>query len=100
MTSCHKPANSISQTALIVVGVGRSGTSALTRVLSLLGAALPQNIMPPGPINETGFWEPAWGAALHDEMLSGVGSSFDALNLPTEAWFDTPQAANYVGKIK
>ncbi len=100
MTSCHKPANSISQTALIVVGVGRSGTSALTRVLSLLGAALPQNIMPPGPINETGFWEPAWGAALHDEMLSGVGSSFDALNLPTEAWFETPQAANYVGKIK
>jgi hypothetical protein len=80
--------------------VGRSGTSALTRVLNLLGAALPQNIMPPGRINETGFWEPAWGAALHDEILSGVGSSFDALNLPDEAWFDTPQAANYVEKIK
>jgi hypothetical protein len=100
MTPHRQPSNSPPRTALIVVGVGRSGTSALTRVLNLLGAALPRNIMPPGRINETGFWEPAWGAALHDEILSGVGSSFDALNLPDESWFDSPQAGAYVGKIK
>lgn len=34
--------------ALLVMGVGRSGTSALTRVLNLLGAALPEALIGPG----------------------------------------------------
>ena len=55
----------------------RSGTSALSRVLSLLGAGLPQNVMGPGPGNETGHWEPARLVEAHDRMLAALGSNWD-----------------------
>jgi hypothetical protein len=56
----------------------RSGTSAVTRVLSLLGATLPRNVLGPGLGNGEGHWEPSELVALHDRMLAEVGSS----------WFD------------
>jgi hypothetical protein len=42
---------------LLVLGVHRSGTSAVTRVLSILGAALPRTLLGAGPSNESGHWE-------------------------------------------
>jgi len=47
------------QQAIIILGMHRSGTSALTRVLNLLGMELGQPLLPPHPTNETGFWEHA-----------------------------------------
>ena len=44
--------------ALLVMGVGRSGTSAVTRVLNLLGAALPAKTLAANYGNERGYWEP------------------------------------------
>jgi len=64
------------RTCLLVLGIHRSGTSALTRVLSLMGAALPKNIMPPQPDNETGFWEPKRFADLNDQILRELGSGW------------------------
>lgn len=56
----------------------RSGTSALTRVLNLLGAQLPSSLMGPGEGNETGHWESQKLVAYHDQFLSELGS----------AWYD------------
>jgi hypothetical protein len=42
--------------ALVVVGMHRSGTSAMARLLSLSGAALPSDLMAAGIDNPTGFW--------------------------------------------
>ena len=59
-----------SRQAILVAGMHRSGTSALTRVLSLLGADLPENLAPALPDNnETGFWESVDLMKLHDKML-------------------------------
>jgi hypothetical protein len=56
----------------------RSGTSAVTRVFSLLGAELPKHLMPPAKDNnEAGFWEPLHLAHLHDRFLSEAHSSWD-----------------------
>jgi hypothetical protein len=63
---------------ILVLGVHRSGTSALTRVINLLGAALPKNLMPPTPNNnEVGFWEPQNLWLLHDQMLREAGSRWN-----------------------
>ena len=44
--------------ALIVLGMHRSGTSAMARVLNLCGAALPTKLVPAKPgDNPKGFWE-------------------------------------------
>jgi hypothetical protein len=67
-----------SRKALVVVGMHRSGTSAMTRTLSLLGAALPDGLMGPQPNNnETGFWEPASISILNDEILEALDSEWD-----------------------
>jgi hypothetical protein len=85
--------------ALIVAGVHRSGTSALTRVLNLLGATLPDQILPPGRGNERGFWEPRAIVELNDEILWGFGSDwFDIRPLP-EGWFQRAVANGYIDRI-
>lgn len=65
------------RTALVVTGMHRSGTSAMARVLSLAGGALPERIMLPGPDNPLGFWEPWEMVALNDEILAAVDSRWD-----------------------
>ena len=100
MIESRQPLISTPRAALVVLGMHRSGTSALTRVLNLLGAALPKNLMPPGPGNELGHWEPIRVAELHDEILCSVGSGWNALKGPDAAWFDSPQVAAYVEKIR
>jgi SAM-dependent methyltransferase len=62
---------------LLVLGMHRSGTSALTRVLSIMGAQLPLNVMRPGPGNETGYWEPEKLVLLHEALLANAESSWD-----------------------
>ena len=63
-------------TALIILGMHRSGTSALAGVLGLLGASLPKNMLPPNAFNPKGFFESTEIVALHDELLFGLGSSW------------------------
>ena len=60
--------------AIVVLGTHRSGTSVFTKVISLLGAELPANVMAANSANEAGFWEPSRLVDLHDELLSEAGS--------------------------
>ena len=63
--------------AFVVVGMHRSGTSAMTRTLSLLGAALPKRVMEAHDDNPAGFWEPQSVADLNDEILQALDSEWD-----------------------
>src|SRR5919198_128732 len=83
------------QKAIVVLGMHRSGTSALTRVLSLYGAALPKRIMPPQPDNEAGFWEPEVIAAIHDELLALAGSPWDDVLSFPYSWFESDVAKTF-----
>jgi len=63
--------------AILVLGMHRSGTSALTRVISLLGADLPRNIMRPADDNPRGYWESNDLVAVHDGFLAACDSRWD-----------------------
>ena len=66
----------------------RSGTSACTRTISLLGADLPINLMPPQPDNnEAGFWESMDVYQLNDEILASGGSRWDDWLPFNRDWF-------------
>lgn len=85
------PAHSQDRVALLVLGMHRSGTSALTRTLNLLGADLPRNLYAARKDNPTGYWESADWIELHDELLATFGRSWDSpLPLPPAA--STPEA--------
>lgn len=61
---------------VFVVGMGRSGSSALTRVLSLCGAALPFRTLPADVANPRGYWESRDAVDLNSQFLSRYGSSW------------------------
>ncbi|MDX2101960.1 MAG: methyltransferase domain-containing protein [Alphaproteobacteria bacterium] len=71
-------------TLLFVTGMHRSGTSAITRCLSLLGLRLPAELVPARPHdNPTGFWEPWRLIALNDGILRHHGQTWKSnLTLP------------------
>lgn len=62
---------------VLVLGMHRSGTSALTRVLNLLGCALPEALVGPSEGNELGHWESASAVVLNDEILASAGSDWN-----------------------
>jgi GT2 family glycosyltransferase len=62
---------------ILVLGMHRSGTSALTRELSLLGAAVPNHFLAGDANNKKGYWESSKLLALHKEMEIEFGSRWD-----------------------
>ncbi|RVA03363.1 sulfotransferase, partial [Mesorhizobium sp. M7A.F.Ca.US.001.02.1.1] len=72
-----RKAKAAKRTCIMVLGMHRSGTSALTRAINLLGAELPKNLLGANPSNPAGHWEPARLIELHDQMLAEAGSSWD-----------------------
>lgn len=72
-----RKANEGKRTCLLALGMHRSGTSALTRVLGIAGAKLPQNLVGPNTSNEAGHWEPADLVKYHDSLLAELSSSWD-----------------------
>jgi hypothetical protein len=88
--------------ALFVLGFGRSGTSALTRVLSLCGAALPAGLLGATAENPRGCWEPRAAIHLNEEILRRHGSSgYDlSLRMQSEGAFHAKHNVEHVAKIK
>jgi hypothetical protein len=78
--------------ALLVLGMHRSGTSAVARVLNLLGAGLGRELVPPGPDNPEGFWEHAEAVRINDDLLHGLGRTWYGMRDMPERWIDSPPA--------
>ncbi|HEY0613991.1 MAG TPA: hypothetical protein VGC96_05095 [Candidatus Elarobacter sp.] len=86
--------------AILVVGMGRSGSSALTRVLSLCGAALPLDVMEPNYGNPTGYWEPARAVQINESFLQQNGSSwYDADPRRQAIEAEEPEREEFVRQI-
>jgi len=62
---------------ILVLGMHRSGTSLLARLLNLAGAALPSDLLGASEGNVFGHWEPAWLVSRNDAFLAGLGTSWD-----------------------
>ena len=85
---------------VVVLGMHRSGTSALARMLSVLGVALPKTPMGPSRGNEHGHWGESdpirW---LHEELLRAAGSSWDDVSPFPASWLDTNAADGYRAQL-
>lgn len=73
----------IPHVAILVLGMHRSGTSAATRVLNLLGADLGTELLQPAQDNAKGFWEHKQVVAIHERLLAELGRNWqDVRSLP------------------
>ncbi|MGV0067069.1 sulfotransferase family protein [Mycobacterium colombiense] len=61
---------------LFVLGPQRSGTSALTRVLSLCGGTLPAAMLGADANNPLGYWEPRAAISLNETILRRLGTNW------------------------
>ena len=64
-------------TALLVLGMHRSGTSSMAGAMVRLGGAAPLNLLPPQDDNPRGFWESSVLMTLNDQILAAGGSHWE-----------------------
>lgn len=87
------PSNTHSQsTAILILGMHRSGTSAVTRVVNLLGADLGSHFLSPADDNPAGFWEHLSAYEIHERLLTALGRNwYDMTEMP-KGWLEHPAA--------
>src|SRR5262249_50757363 len=90
----------VTRQAVLVLGMHRSGTSAVARLANLLGTDLPKNILPIGIGNELGHFEPARAVSLNEEMLQSAGSSWSSLFDVHPTWFQSIKAKHYIEQVR
>ncbi|MHB8446985.1 MAG: glycosyltransferase [Rudaea sp.] len=69
--------------SILVLGMHRSGTSALARVLGLMGAEIGSDdeLLKAHPVdNPTGYWERAELTEIHDSLLAASGHKWDQVS--------------------
>lgn len=81
---------------ICVLGMHRSGTSVVSRLIQMLGAyAGPErHRMEPAPDNPKGFWEHRELAAINDEILARFGGSWDNPPVVPDGWELSAQLAD------
>jgi hypothetical protein len=86
--------------AILVLGMHRSGTSAVAGVLSALGAALPKKtLMGADPCNQRGLFESLAIACAHDELLLSARSHWHDWRQIEPQWLRSPAAQTHRQRI-
>jgi hypothetical protein len=77
----------------------RSGTSAMARVVNLLGADIGNDLLPAATDNPKGFWENRKILRIHENLLKDLGSIYDDVRpLPT-GWLTSEPALRAQAEI-
>ncbi|MDN5923369.1 MAG: hypothetical protein L0H70_00035 [Xanthomonadales bacterium] len=85
--------------AILIAGMHRSGTSALARVINLLGADIGTELTPAAPGNPRGYWEEKAIVELNDECLVALGSAWDDPTPLPKDWLDAPWMASWRSRL-
>ena len=85
---------------IVVLGMHRSGTSLLTRVLNLLGCALPKNLLGAHESNPRGHWESLDAIEINDTLLSALGRRWDDVRELPDDWLDREETENARQRIR
>lgn len=84
---------------ILVLGMHRSGTSAATRCLNMVGMEVGPNLLVPDGGNSKGYWEHADAVRINDRLLAAFGLSWWSLKPLPEGWLDSAPAHAARGEI-
>jgi hypothetical protein len=85
---------------IVVLGMHRSGTSAVAKALACMGVSLGNDLLPAGKDNPKGFFEDKAINDLNIEMLRVLGLDWFSLSLVTDAHVNQLVAAGYCCSVK
>jgi hypothetical protein len=88
--------------SICILGMHRSGTSAVTRSINLLGAYLgrDEDIIPANFDNPEGFWENSKIVNLHDRILESLNAAWDSNTALPDYWWEKPEISFYKESLK
>lgn len=95
--SCLSPATLAGSTAVIVLGMHRSGTSALAGTLHHLGVDLGSRLMPASPDNPRGYWEHHEVVTANQRLMAELGYAWDDIR-PLPPSFEHTEVALLAGR--
>lgn len=85
---------------LVVLGMHRSGTSALTEALSRLGWPLPDALMPAADDNQRGYFESKIVAGINNRLLAALGQSWTDSRALNEAELLGNSVSNNLSELR
>ncbi len=87
---------------IFVLGMGRSGTSAMARVLSLCGARLPEPLLGASESNLPGHWEPIDAININNAFLRRYAASWydPTLRLQGDVVFPAQEKEAFIEQIR
>lgn len=94
-----KKPGKVTRQALIVLGMHRAGTSAISGVLVKLGAQAPKSLMPPTVDNPRGYWESTALMQFHDRILESAGSRWSDWDKFNPGWIDSPSGEDFLVEL-
>ena len=80
---------------IVILGMHRSGTSALSRVLNILGVDLGSDLVAAKSDNPKGFWEHREIRDLDIKLLEDIGSFWHDVRPMPDNWWETDIARAY-----
>jgi hypothetical protein len=88
--------------AILVLGMHRSGTSALTGTLAKLGVAVGDDAehLAPRPDNPKGFWENADVFRIHEWLLAQLDVGWDDIRPMPKDWLAHPAVADAKDQLR
>jgi hypothetical protein len=95
-----RSATSLKLQAVLILGMHRSGTSAIGGAVSALGVAGPKTLLGPNCYNSLGYFESAPLTVAHDELLASAGSNWDDWRQINPLWIRSKSAEQHRQKIK
>ena len=78
---------------IAVLGMHRSGTSAVTRALNMVGVTLPGELMHNTQHNSSGHWEALEAVRIHDTLFAAQHYTWDDPFIPTDICATNSDAA-------
>ncbi|HET7061628.1 MAG TPA: hypothetical protein VFI43_05570 [Nitrosospira sp.] len=86
--------------ALIILGMHRSGTSLLAGLLSQVGVVMGKRLYAPQKgVNEKGFWEHEDIVDTHDELLLMLNSQWDDVLPWPEKWWESEAVQPFIARL-
>lgn len=80
---------------IFILGMHRSGTSAVAGAFGKLGAELPNDLMGAQPTNPLGFFDSNSAVYLNDQILESLGTNWRDWRPISPHWFQTEAAQEF-----
>src|ERR1700728_183219 len=100
LTATNRSARSQQRQAILVLGMHRSGTSAVGGVVSALGLTAPKTLSVPHYWNQRGYFESPRIFVAHDELLASAGSRWADWRQFNLQWYRSKAAEHHRQKLK